>query len=189
MMDESMRKVLWLLPGLLTLALLGGRTPASAQPTEVHARPAALSHTDGSTRAVMQAGAHRILAVVGQPVAAGLASRRGSIWHLRRALAGPPAAGALMGAGDVPAVFALEHNYPNPFNPETTIRFALPEAAHVAIDVYDVLGRHVERLADREFGAGFHTVRFEAGGLASGLYIYRMRAGAFDQHRIMTLVR
>ena len=89
----------------------------------------------------------------------------------------------------VPAAFAPEANSPNPFNPETTIQFALPEASHVRIEVFDLLGRGVVRLVDGEVKAGHHTVVFEAGRLASGLYIYRMVSGSFEQHRTMLLVK
>ena len=90
---------------------------------------------------------------------------------------------------EAPTDFALEANYPNPFNPETTIRFALPVTSHMVIEVYDLLGRQVARLVDREMGAGHHTVVFEGRGLASGIYVYRMVSGSFEQHRTMLLVK
>ncbi len=90
---------------------------------------------------------------------------------------------------DVPAEFALSSNYPNPFNPETTIPFALPEASEVLIAVYDVTGRRVALLVSGPMQAGHHEVAFRADHLASGLYLVRMQAGSFSQVRRMTLVK
>ncbi len=101
---------------------------------------------------------------------------------------------AAEGAEDVPAAFVLEGNYPNPFNPQTTIRFDLPEAAEVSVEVVDVLGRTVLTVpAQRvEAGAG-RSLRVDAGGLASGTYLYRLIARtagrAMMQTGRMTLVR
>ena len=97
----------------------------------------------------------------------------------------------------VPAAFALEQNFPNPFNPTTTIPFELKEDAMVSITVHDALGRTVATLADEEsFGEGPNEVSFDASGISSGLYYYRIRAvapgtnhGAFTATRKMLLVR
>ena len=75
---------------------------------------------------------------------------------------------------DVPQTFALHNNYPNPFNPSTTISFELPEASRVQIKVFDTLGRLVSTLTDGTYEAGQHAVRFEASQLTSGLYIYQL---------------
>ncbi|NBC18086.1 MAG: T9SS type A sorting domain-containing protein [Bacteroidetes bacterium] len=90
---------------------------------------------------------------------------------------------------DVPTSYALEQNYPNPFNPTTTIRFDLPEAADVSLTVYDMLGREVRRLATGTMEAGTHTVTFTADGLPSGMYVYRLDAGAYQQTRRMVLLK
>ncbi|MHC4498261.1 MAG: C25 family cysteine peptidase, partial [Planctomycetota bacterium] len=80
----------------------------------------------------------------------------------------------------IPAEFALLGAVPNPFNPTTTIRFALPEAAKVGLDVFDVSGRHVASpLHDGYREAGYHEVTFDGSELASGIYFYRLNAGAF----------
>jgi hypothetical protein len=92
-------------------------------------------------------------------------------------------------AAEVPAAFALAANYPNPFNPSTEIGFTLPEAVHVRLVAYDVLGREVGRLVDGAMAAGQHRVRFEASHLPSGTYLYRIEAGAFSQTRRMVLVK
>ena len=97
---------------------------------------------------------------------------------------------ALAGLAAVPEAFALSSNYPNPFNPTTTIPFALPEAAQVTIAVYDVTGRHVKTLLRQRQAAGEHAVTWdgtdEAGhSMPSGVYAYTIRAGSSRQSRMM----
>ncbi len=75
-----------------------------------------------------------------------------------------------------PSEFRLQQNYPNPFNPTTTIAFDLPDDAHVRIVVYDMLGREVKVLLDDERKVGCYDVKFDAAGIASGVYFYRMTA-------------
>ena len=76
----------------------------------------------------------------------------------------------------LPTAYALEPNYPNPFNPSTEIRFALPEAATIRLIVYDALGREVARLVDGPVGAGYQHATFDAAKLPSGVYLYRLEA-------------
>ena len=90
---------------------------------------------------------------------------------------------------ELPDAFALGQNYPNPFNPSTAIEYALPEAAHVLIEVFDATGRSAGVLVDGVRPAGRHSARFDAGSLPSGLYVYRMQAGGQTMVRKMTLVR
>ena len=90
---------------------------------------------------------------------------------------------------EVPEAYQLAANYPNPFNPTTTITFALPEAAPVRLTVYDVTGRAVAHLIDETRAAGWHEVRFDASGLPSGVYLYHIVAGSFTQTRRMVLVK
>jgi hypothetical protein len=78
----------------------------------------------------------------------------------------------------VPAQFALLGNYPNPFNPSTTIKFSLPQMSDVTLEVFNILG---QRVAVQNLGVqqpGVHEVRFDASHLASGVYNYRLRMGA-----------
>ncbi len=89
----------------------------------------------------------------------------------------------------MPEAYALRQNYPNPFNPETRISFGLPEAAYVRLVVYDAMGREVARLVDQPLGAGTHAVTWDASGLPSGVYLYRLTAGAFSQTKAMTLLK
>ena len=88
-----------------------------------------------------------------------------------------------------PVEFALSQNYPNPFNPTTTIRYALPWRVQVTLSVYNTLGQQVAQLINGECAAGIHEVQFGASGLASGVYFYRIQAGAFVQTRKFLLLR
>lgn len=90
---------------------------------------------------------------------------------------------------DMPLSYALQQNFPNPFNPTTMIRFALPEQSVVRLEVYNMLGQQVAVLAEGEMPAGWHSVNFNAAGLASGMYIYRLSAGGFVQSFKMTLLK
>jgi hypothetical protein len=85
--------------------------------------------------------------------------------------------------------FSLEQNYPNPFNPTTTINYTLAERSSVTIKVYDVLGNEVANLVNTTQEAGKHNVRFDAGKLASGLYIYTLNAGNFTSSKKMMLLK
>lgn len=87
------------------------------------------------------------------------------------------------------SVFRLEQNYPNPFNPATTIRYALPRRSHVTLTIFSTLGQKVATLVNGEKDAGYHSVEFNAGNLASGVYYYRLRAGSFVQTRKLQLIR
>lgn len=90
---------------------------------------------------------------------------------------------------DLPSSFQLHQNYPNPFNPQTTIRYALPQASRVRLVVYDVLGREVAPLVDGVQVAGTHEVLFEATDLPSGVYLLRLEADGFVEARTMLLAK
>ena len=89
-------------------------------------------------------------------------------------LAGVSDPSSVAAAENVAMAFCLEQNYPNPFNPSTTLRYGLPRAAHVTLVVYNTLGQKVVQLANGEMKAGYHEARWEAGGLASGIYFARL---------------
>lgn len=96
----------------------------------------------------------------------------------------------------LPTRFELGNNYPNPFNPATTFFYSLPQAAEVKVEVYDVLGKKVATLVNERKTAGVYTAVFNATGLASGAYFYKMTAtgsagsqGSFTQTRKMTLIK
>jgi len=80
-----------------------------------------------------------------------------------------------------PSECALHQNYPNPFNPATTITFALAADCHASLRIYDLLGREVAVLADGMRSAGIHKEQFNAGGLASGIYVARLQAASFNR--------
>lgn len=89
----------------------------------------------------------------------------------------------------LPGGFALIPNYPNPFNPTTTILFTLPEKADIRLEVFNLLGQRVTTLADREFPAGNHEIVWDASGEASGVYFYRISADAESITRKMLLLK
>lgn len=89
----------------------------------------------------------------------------------------------------VPLQLELMQNYPNPFNPTTMVEFQLPAASTVRLAVYDMLGRQVAVLLNEVRTAGQHTVPFNAAGLASGTYTYRLTAGDRVLTKRMLLVR
>ena len=92
-------------------------------------------------------------------------------------------------SNSLPNSFTLLQNYPNPFNPTTTIEFALPRQTHVRLKVFNALGEEVAVLLDETLEPGRHASIFDAGGLASGVYLYRLQADGVVQSRRMTLVR
>ncbi len=85
--------------------------------------------------------------------------------------------------------FRLDRNYPNPFNFTTRIRYTLAEPAPVTLTVYDLLGREVSSLVDASQSAGPHEVVFDAGDLPSGIYLYRLVAGASVQAKQMVVLK
>jgi len=88
-----------------------------------------------------------------------------------------------------PEVFALYPNYPNPFNPVTNINFSLPENQKVNLGIYSVTGRLVESLLNEDRVSGFHSVQWNAGRHASGVYFYRLDAGANSKTQKMILLK
>lgn len=88
-----------------------------------------------------------------------------------------------------PVQFGLSQNYPNPFNPTTRIEYYLPVASQISIKVYNTLGREVATIAEGFAEAGRHDVIFNAGDLASGIYIYELRAGSFSTRQKLSLVK
>jgi hypothetical protein len=85
----------------------------------------------------------------------------------------------------------VKQNYPNPFNPSTTIEFLMERSSRVTVRVFDLEGREVALILDRELGPGSHKVTFASGGLnlASGIYFYRVSGIGFDATRKMLLIR
>lgn len=90
---------------------------------------------------------------------------------------------------EIPNSYELSQNYPNPFNPSTSISFSLPAADNVSIKVYDVMGREVRTLINGQMQAGTHNTVFEASGLASGVYVYKITAGDYTATKKMVLMK
>jgi hypothetical protein len=88
-----------------------------------------------------------------------------------------------------PTVYNLHDNYPNPFNPSTTISYDLPTDSKVTLKVYDVLGREVATLVDEYKQAGYHEARLNASTMASGVYLYRLQSGSFTATKKFLLLR
>jgi hypothetical protein len=88
-----------------------------------------------------------------------------------------------------PMACRLDQNFPNPFNPVTTIGFALSKPSHVRLRIYDVAGRLVMMAVDRQMDAGEHKVELRASGLSSGVYFYRLTADGFEETRKMVVLR
>jgi len=88
-----------------------------------------------------------------------------------------------------PVSYTLYQNYPNPFNPSTVIRFAIPAAGNVTVNVFNTLGEKVATLLDGQLESGYHQVTFDAANLPSGLYFYEVQAGEFKSIKKMLLMK
>ena len=89
----------------------------------------------------------------------------------------------------VPAVFALRQNYPNPFNPATSFQFSIAHCQLTILKVYDALGREVATLVNEVKQPGVYTVPWDAGGVAGGVYFYRLQAGSYVEVKRLVLLR
>ena len=90
---------------------------------------------------------------------------------------------------DIPQDYYLSQNYPNPFNSSTRIRYGLPEAGHVSLKVYDISGRVVNRLIDRQVTAGHHVIEWDARQASSGLYLLQLEASHYKAIRKVVLAK
>jgi hypothetical protein len=89
----------------------------------------------------------------------------------------------------LPHQFVLYQNYPNPFNPTTTIEFDIPERTNVKLVIYDILGREVETLIDKELEPGKYKLNFTATDLPSGVYFYILKTPKFTKTNKMLLIK
>jgi hypothetical protein len=95
---------------------------------------------------------------------------------------------------DMPSSFSLEQNFPNPFNPVTTIKFSIPsnvkgETANVKLKIYNVLGNEIATLVNDAKEAGYHSIDFNARDLPSAVYFYQLKAGSFVETKKMLLLK
>jgi hypothetical protein len=89
----------------------------------------------------------------------------------------------------VPRAFALHGNFPNPFNPTTTIRFDVAQTSPVRLRVFNAMGQQVALLVDGIYAPGTHEASFDASALPSGVYVYRIEVGTFQAIRTMVLLK
>jgi hypothetical protein len=90
---------------------------------------------------------------------------------------------------EIPQQFALGQNFPNPFNPSTTIPFELPQKSAVRLTIFTALGQQVDQLVNGDMEAGYHEMQFDGSELSSGMYFYRLSAGDFVETRTFLLLR
>ena len=89
----------------------------------------------------------------------------------------------------IPTTFELSTNYPNPFNPTTSIRYGVPETSTIKLEVFDILGKRVATLVNTTMKPGYYTVQFNAVRLSSGVYFYRLTDGKHYLTQKMTLLK
>ena len=89
----------------------------------------------------------------------------------------------------LPTVYSLYNNYPNPFNPATTIKYDIPEQSYVTIKIYNIVGEEVVTLLNEEQNAGRYQIQWNATQLASGVYFYRIQAGQFSDTKKMIMMK
>jgi hypothetical protein len=89
----------------------------------------------------------------------------------------------------IPVELSLAQNFPNPFNPTTTIEYSLVVDSYVQMKVFTISGQHIATLVNKKMPAGRHTVNFDASGLVTGVYVYQIQAGEFRASRKMVLIK
>jgi hypothetical protein len=153
------------------------------------------SFAPGRTSFSIPAGGSDTLGVVFAPGAPGIHADTLTLvtnapgQSVRIPLAGRGIPVSSVGGDGAPATWFLAQNYPNPFNPSTEITFGVGTAGPVRLKVYDMLGREVTTLVDGVLPAGVHRRSFDAGGLAAGMYLYRLQAGGVVQQAKMLLLK
>ncbi len=90
---------------------------------------------------------------------------------------------------EIPATFSLSQNFPNPFNPSTSISFTLPSKSFVSLKVFDLIGREVATIVSEEISAGSYSRQWNASALSSGIYFYCLQAGSFTETKKLVLLK
>lgn len=161
---------------------------ATLLPGQLLAQYAMRASVLGGGGAVSSNSTHRLASTMGQAVAGfsagGSFRKRAGFWS-----AEPVPTPVEHTAAPVPREYRLDQNFPNPFNPATTIRFAIKEKSHVSLVVFTLLGQAVSTIVDEELPAGEYETRFTAPDAASGLYFYRLTSNGFVRSRKMLLLR
>jgi arabinoxylan arabinofuranohydrolase len=96
---------------------------------------------------------------------------------------------SIFNLNDIPQGYSLEQNFPNPFNPSTKIKYSLPKPEKVKLDVYNIIGQKIETLLNKPIPAGYHEVEFNGQNLSSGIYLYRIQVGRWQDVKKMLLIK
>jgi beta-xylosidase len=94
-----------------------------------------------------------------------------------------------LGVSSLPFEYSLEQNYPNPFNPSTKIEFTIPYRSVVTLKIYDLTGRELVTLVNKELDGGYHSYNFHADAISSGVYFYKLQTGCFSKTKKMVLAK
>lgn len=144
----------------------------------------------GSTAA---GGSHQIFGTLGQPVVGKVANStytlHSGVGHVVHGIRWTDVPVEIGYEASLPRDYRLDQNYPNPVNPTTTIRFALPKQVPVTLTVYNLLGQTVSTLVEGNLPPGEYQITLNAMDLPTGLYLYRLRAGRFTQSRKLVLLK
>jgi hypothetical protein len=181
---------MWKVASIAFLILLLCRSPVSgqAEKTQQSAYDIPEDVVGGGGQSSASAG-YAIRGTVGQAVIGsiegGSFDEKVGYWYTARAVV----TGVTDDENRRPVPFALEQNWPNPFNPSTTIRFSIPNTMHVTICIYNVSGDLVETLVNKQVPAGVHDVVWDASTKASGVYFSRLEAPGFSQTRKLVLLK
>jgi hypothetical protein len=171
---------------------LQGRVPAVLLVVLVLALPAFAQYqinqsVIGSGAADVSGGSYQMLGTVGQPVigvtSGGSYINEIGFWYM------PGWIITGVGEDELPLLTFFGQNFPNPFNPVTTLSYGLVAPAHVEIKIYDVAGREVRTLVERDMEPGRYQATLDANGLAGGVYFARMAAGEFVETRKLVLLK
>ena len=145
----------------------------------------------GSGGAVSNNNNYRLIGTLGQPMIGETSSsdhiKYIGFWYIMD-LSSVTAIGEPLDL-QIPNKYVLMQNYPNPFNPVTHIRFGLPKASLVRMELYNILGQRVTLLVDARKPAGYHVIDFNGNQLASGIYLYRIQAGEYVDVKKMVLIK